>query len=159
MKLVKYSPYIHLSGCALLIAGALFISWLTATRSASTKAFAVAQCFTIRPGPDDAFSLSYMTAKFVTLEGGTYGGIISGQPITEIQRINPAIRGYAPESSSILWLYKCRPTYIEKTTPKFGASALTVRDIPAAPDQIYIAVIPRSLSASIDHIDCEIRMP
>ena len=141
---------------ALIISIVLLLIVLTLENKKSTSIYSVTNFKQRKATIDLAFNLSILTDKWVILEGGTYGGLINGLPQEDsMVKNNLGNLSYDKETTTILWLYQFHPLEIRRNgSSLLGPTELSIIGNKNDSDNIYMTIIPKSLSHSVEHIHC-----
>lgn len=104
------------------------------------------------PTLTSVMDLCYMTAIYVDLEGGTYGGILKDLPVEEAQKLYPTGDKSTLATNRILWLYSYIPTSIDKEPDRFGDGWLKVIAKKDPNNVVSVTLIPKDLVNGIRHV-------
>ena len=103
---------------------------------------------------EDVLDLAYVTTRFATIEGGSYGGMLNDISKNDLQVYAPEISNYTSVSDSIIWFYEFQPSSIKIAKNWIDGVSLEVSGTKTKDGNIYIAKINPKLKTIPYRILC-----
>ena len=118
------------------------------------EAYRPGKVYMTKASVTSAFDISYITREWVTLEGGTYGGIIIDRSVKDMTDLVPDMRGYDPDTMAILWVYEYKPKYLVTEKSLIGDKWLRIIGHSHHDYMISWMAIPKSFVTTTGDIIC-----
>lgn len=137
-------------GVAILLGACMIV---VSSRHGPVRTFTVRDLYQRTASVESALALACMTERFVIPEGGYYGGVLKPEEPVDIRAIVPTIDHYSPAHERIIWLYRFRPTRIDRDVDLFG-DRMRIHAVHGHVDSLYFAVVPSGVAGGIKDAEC-----
>lgn len=111
----------------------------------SVRSVAINQSVTAPSSTALALKLCYGTKDFVTLEGGTYGGVLHSGNVKDVAALVPGMDKSLAPSESVLWLYDFVPSGLVQESSLMGGTLLRIRGRRSRQHFFCLFSFPRSM--------------